>query len=269
MRDFPMEWLDPILDRCRSELIEHLPRSSVKTLDDGRVEPVTDLDLRIEGRLIAAALEAYPSADIFSEETHCNPAALASELCFVIDPIDGTKELIAGTADFAISVALFQQGKPVAGVLDLPFRGQRFTCTAEGGARVNGIPVYLQAPPHLRAAKLAVSPTQRADPSLASVWTRLLPRGIAPVGAFTPKVAQVLCGDCHAALYPPKPGKSIFLWDYAAAALLLAEAGGMLMSLDGMSLLNTLPLEHSGGWVAGPADLCREIRLAMRETESA
>ncbi|WP_159029612.1 inositol monophosphatase family protein [Streptomyces qaidamensis] len=269
MSDFPMEWLDPVLDRCRSEVLEHRPRSSTKTLDDGRVEPVTDLDLRIEGRLITAALKAFPSADVLSEETHSNPAALASELCFVIDPIDGTKELIAGTADFAISVALFQHGRPVVGVLDLPFRGQRFMCAADGGARVNGTPVHLEEPPQLRAAKLAVSPTQRADPTLASVWNRLLPRVIAPVGAFTPKVAQILCGECHAAFYPPKPGKSIFLWDYAAAALLLAEAGGMLMSLDGMSLLSTLPLEHSGGWVAGPADLCREIQSAMRETESA
>ena len=41
------------------------------------------------------------------------------------------------------------------------------------------------------------------------------------------------------------------------------------MSLDGTSLLHTLPMEHTGGWVAGPAHLCREIRLAMQETESA
>ena len=157
MSDFPMGWLDPVLDRCRSEVLEHRPRPSTKTLGDGRVEPVTDLDLRIEGRLISAALEAYPSADVLSEETHSDPAALGSELCFVIDPIDGTKELIAGTADFAISVALFQRGRPVAGVLDLPFRGQRFTCVAEGGAQVNGVPVHLQGAPHLRAAKLAIS----------------------------------------------------------------------------------------------------------------
>lgn len=269
MSDFPMEWLDPVLDRCRSEVLEHRPRSSTKILDDGRIEPVTDLDLRIEGHLIAAALEAYPSADVLSEETRCNPAALASELCFVIDPIDGTKELIAGTADCAISVALFQRGRPVAGVLDLPFRSQRFACSTDCGVRVNGRPVHLEEPPQLRAAKLAVSPTQRADPAFASVWTRLLPVHIAPVGAFTPKVAQILCGDCHAAFYPSKPGKSIFLWDYAAAALLLAEAGGTLMSLDGMSLLNALPMEHSGGWVAGPAGLCEEIRSAILETESA
>ena len=266
MTGFPLAWLDPVLDRCRSEILHgHGLRKWTKVGTGGRLDQVTDLDLAIERQLIAASLSAYPTAAILSEETHADPAALASDLCFVIDPIDGTKEMIAGRTDFAISVAVFQLGRPVAGVLDVPHRSQRFTCAVGFGARLNGRPLRLAEAPTLELARIAVSSAQRVEPSLLLSWRRLCAGTLVPVGALTPKVAQVLVGDCHAAIYLPTPGKTAFIWDYAAAALLLAEAGGTLISFDGSSLLRTLPVEHPGGWIAGRSAICHQIRHSLQK----
>jgi myo-inositol-1(or 4)-monophosphatase len=197
---------------------------------------------------------------VLSEETEPDPAALERDVCFVIDPIDGTNELIAGRADFAISVAVFVNGEPVAAVLDLPQRDQRVSCHAGRGASVNGRPITLPARAScLAQARLAVSPGQRSEPTLKAQWRQVDAQAFHPVGALTPKIADVLLGHCDAALYLPWPGHFAFIWDYAAAALLLREAGGT----DGVELLDGLPLRHHAGWVAGERRLCHDIRAAV------
>jgi myo-inositol-1(or 4)-monophosphatase len=265
MDEFPFGWLDPVLDRCRADIVSAgRPLRREKTLADGTTAEVTDVDLHVEQVLVAAIRTTFSGAAILSEESFPNKAALASELCFVIDPIDGTRELIAGSRDFGIAVGVFANGRPVAGVLDLPLCDKRFTCTAGSGVRLNGVRVRLVEPPALHTARVAVSPTQLADPSLRTFWHRLRTTEIVPVGALTPKVARVVSGDCDAALFAPVPGKVAYIWDYGVAALLLAESGGMLTSFDGADLLQALPFAHEGGWIAGTRNLCREIRWSTQ-----
>jgi myo-inositol-1(or 4)-monophosphatase len=264
---FSLEWLNPVLDQCREDISLHShPRAHDKPASAGVVGPVTDLDLSIEKRIIAASLRRYPQAGILSEESFPDPAALSEDLCFVIDPIDGTKEMVAGRDDFSISVGVMKKGRPVAGVLDFPRLGQRFTCEAGAGARVNECPLRLPDAPGPGGAVIAVSPTQLAATGLQPAWDRLRgwTQALVPVGALTPKVAQVLLGNCHAAVYLPLPGRSAFIWDYVAAALLLAEAGGGFFSFTKGNLLTTLPVRHDKGWIAGPPALCRQLSTVVR-----
>lgn len=261
---FPLAWLYPTLDRCRQEFRHGvpLPRSKINGL--GNVERVTDLDLLVEEHLIQACRQNFPDSGVLSEETESDPAALRRDVCFVIDPIDGTNELIAGRGDYAISVAVFVNGEPAAAVLDLPARDQRFSCHAGRGTFVNGRPITLPARvSRLAQARLAVSPGQRGDPTLQARWGLVEARAFHPVGALTPKVADVLLGHCDAALYLPWPDHLAFIWDYAAAALLLREAGGTIVGTDGVELLDSLPLRHHVGWIAGERRLCDEIRAAV------
>jgi 3'-phosphoadenosine 5'-phosphosulfate (PAPS) 3'-phosphatase len=62
---------------------------------------VTDIDLAVERLLIDAISAREPTATFLSEESHPDPAALASNRCFVIDPIDGTEEFAAGRPNYA------------------------------------------------------------------------------------------------------------------------------------------------------------------------
>ena len=267
MASLSLEWLNPVLDQCREEVSRHGHlQVRDKPAPSGVKDQVTELDLAIEHMLITAARRRFPHAGILSEESFPDPAALSDDLCLVIDPIDGTKEMLAGSDDFAISVGLMKCGRPVAGVLDFPRLGYRFTCEAGSGAKVNGRSLRLPAAPRAGAALVAVSPTQLATDDLQPSIGRLRKwaQELVPVGALTPKVAHVLLGNCHVAVYLPLPGRIAYIWDYVVAALLLAEAGGGFFSFTDGDLLETLPVRHDKGWIAGPANLCRQLSAAAR-----
>ena len=82
----------------------------------GEHGPVTEADLAVNDMLKARLLAARPDHGWLSEETPDDPARLSRECVFIIDPIDGTRAFIAGEDTFAVSLAVVEQGIPVAGV---------------------------------------------------------------------------------------------------------------------------------------------------------
>jgi myo-inositol-1(or 4)-monophosphatase len=250
-----VDWLHPELDRCR-ELIasQHAPRRWTKPTDGG-TELVTDIDVAIERLLTGAIQEHLPGAAILSEESSPEPHALAEPICAVIDPIDGTDEFVAGRSGFAISVAFFQYGQPVAAFLDLPAQARRFHGTTGGGVRLNGATVTLSEVDRLSEARLAVSATQYGMEALGRFWDGIGVAALIPTPAFTPKFAAVLAGDCDAALYLPVRPHRTAIWDYASVGLLMREAGGWFGSTDGADLYEQRPFMYSGGWMATPMRL--------------
>jgi len=80
-------WLRPALDRCRELIATHAaPKRWTKSSSHGAGEVVTEIDLVIERLLIDAIGVRMPTATVLSEESHPDPAALANDMCFVIDP---------------------------------------------------------------------------------------------------------------------------------------------------------------------------------------
>jgi myo-inositol-1(or 4)-monophosphatase len=260
-----LEWLRPELDRCRALIAEHKsPKRWTKT-EQGRSELVTEVDLAIERLLIDAIRQRVPDAAILSEESNADPSALEENTCFVIDPIDGTEEFAAGRVGFGISIAFFERGRPAAAVLDMPAHDWRFECAVGAGASLNGNGIRLSQVGALAEARLAVSATQYGMDSLRPFWDSVGAARLIPTPAFTPKFAAVLAGECDAALYLPIRPHRTAIWDYAAAAQLLREAGGCFGAPDGTDLLEALPFEFSGGWVAAPPNLRDQLAaLAQR-----
>lgn len=259
-----LEWLDPAIDRCR-DLIAR--RTQVRqwtkpSAHGGSGELVTEVDLEVEALVVEAVHQRLPHAAILSEESSPHPSALAAEICVVIDPIDGTDELVAGRPGFAISIALLERGRPVAAVLDMPAQNCRFHGTDGAGTTLNGKPVDLSPVKDLNRARLAVSATQRRNESLQGFWDTIGAVALVPTPAFAAKLAAVLAGDCDAALYLPVNPHPTAVWDYAAPAFLLAEAGGWFGSIDGVDLLQQRPVLYTGGWVATPPAL-RDQLLAV------
>jgi myo-inositol-1(or 4)-monophosphatase len=206
--------------------------------------------------LVKAISRRMPNAAILSEESEPDEAVLDRPGdCFIIDPIDGTEELASGRPGYAISVAMFHDGKPAAAVLDLPAHEQRFTCVVGSGTFLNGRPVALSNVRRLEEAVLAVSATQRGLPDLAHFWESVGARSLVPTPAFAAKCASVLAGVCDAVLYLPVQPYPTAIWDYAAAATLLTESGGWYGSIEGEDLLALRPFLHSGGWIVAPPGL--------------
>jgi myo-inositol-1(or 4)-monophosphatase len=260
-------WLRPELDRCR-ELIARrtAPKRWTKSSSHGAAEVVTEIDLAVERLLIDAISARMPTATFLSEESHPDPAALASDTCFVIDPIDGTEEFAAGRPNYAISIALFDRGRPAAAVLDLPAHDQRFECSAGTGTRLDGAEVNLSRVQRVTDARVAVSATQLDSAHLRPFWTSTGAAELRPTPAFAAKFAAVLAGECDAALYLPVRPHRTAIWDYAAAALLLDEAGGGFASIDGTDLLQERPFVYTGGWVASPPALRDELLALARRS---
>ena len=106
--------------------------------------PVTNADLEVDALLKALLMAARPDYGWLSEETADDPARLARRRLFVVDPIDGTRAFIKDRPWWTVSIAVVEDGRPVAGVVHAPDVAETYQAATGGGARLNGAPI---APP--------------------------------------------------------------------------------------------------------------------------
>ena len=103
--------------------------------------PLTEADQRSNEVIVAALQSRYPEIPIISEEIRALGFSERAgwESCWLIDPLDGTKEFVKKNGEFTINIALIHRGEPVAGVVYQPVTGAMYS--AEGGAGA-----YLEEP---------------------------------------------------------------------------------------------------------------------------
>lgn len=214
---------------------------------DGGAGPVSEADLAVNDRLGQLLRPARPDYGWLSEESPDDPARLAATRAFVIDPIDGTRAFIDGQDGFAVSVAVVENGRPVAGVVHLPVRGETYAAHADGPATRNG---------------QAITPTATATPEGATVLTAkamLAPehwRGgrVPPVErAFRPSLAWRLCLVAEGRFDAALSLRPVWDWDIAAAALIAERAGCAVTDRNGGAMrFNGAPPQNDGLIVANP-----------------
>jgi len=91
--------------------------------------PVCTADLQVDAFLKRELQALLPSAGWLSEETVDHPERLEKGLCWLVDPIDGTRDFIRGRPGWAVSVALVSEGKPLLASLVAPARGETWSAT--------------------------------------------------------------------------------------------------------------------------------------------
>jgi len=253
--------LHTALDRCRSLLLElGCTVSWQKTDSHGQQELVTETDQAVERILIETIKGVDPKVAIVAEETLSDTSALKQQRCFVIDPIDGTKEFVAGRDGFSISVALLEARRPVFAIVDFPARRQRFVARSGLGVSLNGQPLKLPERPAGGPLRVAVSPKQFADSRFRRVRSDPDSITFVPTGALVSKVVGVATGVYDAAFSFGWEGSSAPIWDFAGAGLILQEAGGFFSSLDGSPLLEAMKAIHGDGWLAESPSCQRRLR---------
>jgi myo-inositol-1(or 4)-monophosphatase len=94
--------------------------TSVKSWTKGQGSPVTAADIAANDLLRERLAAAAPAIAWLSEESPDDEARRTARRVWVVDPIDGTRAYIAGRTDWAVSVALVEDGRPVAGALFAP-----------------------------------------------------------------------------------------------------------------------------------------------------
>ncbi len=234
----------------------HAPAVFTKANDS----PVTEADLAANEVLAEILRSARPDYGWLSEETADDGSRLVRRCSFVIDPIDGTREFIAGGAAWTISLAVVERGRPVAAALFAPVLDEMFLATAGGGSTLNAAPIHVSARAGLDGARFS-GPRSLFRAGLGpEVLARLSVRYYASLAY---RIALVAAGRLDGAA---AKGSSQD-WDLAAADLLVHEAGGIITSSDGAGLrYDRDETGHPPIVAAGPAlhpELARLARAGL------
>jgi fructose-1,6-bisphosphatase/inositol monophosphatase family enzyme len=234
-------------------------------------EAVTDAD-RASQRLIVAGLRRrFPTDGIIGEENDTgdaitfevrNPAGRN----WVIDPIDGTNNFIAGLGIFAVCIGLLEAGKPVLGVVYDVAADRVYAAAAGQGAwlgtqRLKVLDTPLGDKTMLMLTSNLLGKDGKA-PAYARRWLDQTNWKIRMLGAACVEAMHVAAGVAHAAV--TLNGK---LWDIAASAAIVLEAGGIITDPEGKPVFPFNLVGYSGAKVpyvmAGPASH-REILREMQ-----
>lgn len=232
----------------------NLPEAAVRA-KTSPLDLVTDADEAAE-RLISARLsKLYPGAVMIGEEASSrNPALLNmlvdAELAFLIDPIDGTSNYVAGLPLFGMMVAACHRGDVIAGIIYDPIgRDSAIAIRAEGAwmEYENGQQSVLQVaqpiPPEEMIAMIASGAL--AEPLRTTVNSNLARMGSTlSLRCAAHEYRTLAAGHCHVALY-----NQLTAWDHAAGWLLHREAGGYAARFDGTPYK---PTHRSGGLLYAP-----------------
>jgi len=191
--------------------------------------PVTQADLAVDVFLRARLGKAFAGVGWLSEETEDDRARLTCAKVLVVDPIDGTRAFLAGDPRWAVSIALVDAGRPVAGVVHAPALSQTYAATSGGGAVLNGVPIRVSARDTLAGSRIA-GPKPMVHSIERAIGTSFVLEPKIPSLAY--RVALVASGVLDLALASEQSHD----WDIAAADVILEEAGGRLTEASGLPL---------------------------------
>ncbi len=213
-------------------MLRRMSRTHANVWEKAPGDLVSDADLAVNTFLLTELRRQFPGTVVWSEEGVRPPEI--KEPTWIVDPLDGTTNFAHRFPTFAVSIALWLEGTTVLGVVHDPMREHTFAALKGRGATLNG-------------ARLRVSNTQELPRALmACDWARgkaregllnLLNRvgreahAVRAMGAAALGIAYVAAGWVDGYF-----NASLFPWDFAAAALIVEEAGGVVTSWGGKPL---------------------------------
>lgn len=205
--------------------------------------PVTEADLHVNRQLEADLQAARPDYGWLSEETEDGSARLKTDRQFIIDPIDGTRAFIEGSKDWAHSIAITENGLPVAGVIYLPMPDLLYAAEIGQGATCNGARLTASEDKPIDAATV-LSAKPNMDPKY---WAALVP----PFKrTFRSSLAYRLALVGEGRFDGMLTLRPTWEWDVAAGALIVTEAGGIVSDQKGQAAVFNNPHPQINGMVA-------------------
>jgi 3'(2'), 5'-bisphosphate nucleotidase len=158
-----------------------------------------------------------------------------------VDPLDGTKEFLAGIDEFAVMVGYAWQGEPIAGVVYLPARGLLYGAGSGGGAwaeGADGIRRPLRAVPADRTSLRMVGSRSHGDALIERMRQALGVTDVRPSGSVGVKCGLIAEGERDLYIHPVPYLKE---WDTCAPEIVLREAGGTVTDCTGARLAYNKP----------------------------
>ena len=226
------------------------------TVEEGGDGPVSAADMAVNELLISGLKDnlTYKEWDILSEETskedNFQVADLKQDWCWILDPLDGTKDFLQGSENYAVHIALAYKQKPTIGIVLIPERNELWFGIIGSGAwyeNRNGHKKHISFSERLEISELIiVSSKNHKESKLQNLLSTMCFAETKQIGSVGCKVASILRGEAD--VYISLSGKtSPKDWDMAAPHALISAAGGMFSHADGKNLIYKNPTYSQSG----------------------
>jgi myo-inositol-1(or 4)-monophosphatase len=197
---------------------------------------VTAIDKEVEQYVVEMIHRQFPDHGILGEESSGTGDVGSHETVWIIDPIDGTTNLVHQQINYAVSIAVYHQGAGVVGVVYDPSRQEMFAAVKGEGAFLNGRRLKLSKSVKLEEALLCTSVfwNKRAEQTGIDQLVKQLAgkvRGMRLLGSAALELAYVAAGRLDGYV-----SMSLHPWDFAAGKLIVEEAGGVVTQISGLPL---------------------------------
>ena len=245
------------LEAAGETLSRFVPGAVVAVEKSSGRGPVTEADHAVN-RVLRKTL-VRDEEGWLSEESVDDLTRLSKKSVWVVDPLDGTQEFVAGIPEWCVSIAWVEQGRAVAGGIYNPAKQELFMGTRATGVTLNGKPVQASQRTSLTGALVLAS---RSEVKRGE-WDTLenAPFVVRPTGSVAYKLALVSAGlaDATWTLSPKNE------WDVAAGVALVESSGGFALSLANRPLAFNRKSSHLSGLVAGGLALRKPITRFLRD----
>ena len=229
-----------------------------KIRQKGSTDFVTMVDTQVQEYLLGKLWQHWPHIQSMGEEKDNSEIDFDGSV-WILDPVDGTTNLIHDFMHSTMSLALAERGAVVQAVIYQPFTGEMFSAEAGRGAFLNGEPIRVSGTPSLASGLISVGTAPRMREStdrtfrvMQSIFERC--HDIRHLGSASLELCYVACGRLDGFF---EDGLSP--WDYAAGMLIVAEAGGAAVQPDG----EPLSLEHSCSVAAANPMVLEELKRLL------
>ena len=223
----------------------------------GPADYVTQVDTDIQGFLAKELGNLFPEIQFLGEEEGLHE--MSGDTYWILDPIDGTTNLIHDYQHSVVSLALYEKGEITLGIVYDPFREDVYHAEKAKGSFLNGTPIHVSEAETLAETIIAIG-TSPYDRELSKENFQRIQRvfdksqDIRRTGSAAMDLAYVACGRTGG-FFEPK----LSPWDFAAGMLLVAEAGGQVTDFEG----KPLNLLQRGSVVASNGKVHGELRALM------
>ena len=263
-----------------SKLLENSDQRRNILKNKNEDDPVTLADLKVNEIIIKSINEKYKNIDwdILSEEN----VKISSEMftskedwIWILDPLDGTKDFIQGTGNYAMHLALNFRQKPYIGFVLIPDKnqlwisdGKKTWCERRNGSKYE--PALLRNR-NLQEMTLVTS-KNHGNETLKKLIQKIDFCKVETMGSIGCKIASIVRGDSDIYICLSLPGKSSPKdWDFAAPESILKAAGGAITNLDNQELSYGNPPFEQGGIIVATNNkeahgkVCLEIKEIVQK----
>lgn len=215
-----------------ARVVKEYKKRGIQIEQKGFHDLVTDADIATEKAIIEVIKKHFPDDEILAEESAAEDR-LTDSRTWIIDPIDGTTNFAHDFPMYCVSVALWEHKAPKVGIVIEVNRDEEFTAIAGEGAWLNDEKIHVSSKNDHKKAFVGTgfpyNDLSLIDPYL-DLFRKLMTelQGIRRPGSAAYDLCCVACGRFDG-FYE----YSLHIWDVAAAALIIKEAGGVVTDWDG------------------------------------